>query len=93
MLQVLAYDGADQLEACLKGTELVLIPAGVPRKPGLWFFTLLEVQIAPLLQLVGEQSTRQMNGLLSLLPLIALQLWSSYFHFQQGVPILKFFYI
>lgn len=28
------YIGADQLGAALKGCEVVVIPAGVPRKPG-----------------------------------------------------------
>lgn len=28
------YLGADQLGAALKGCEVVVIPAGVPRKPG-----------------------------------------------------------
>ena len=27
--------GADGLKECLKGAEIVLIPAGVPRKPGM----------------------------------------------------------
>jgi len=30
-----AYVGADQLEASLDGAEVVVIPAGVPRKPGM----------------------------------------------------------
>ena len=34
-LQVTAHVGADQLGACLAGAELVVIPAGVPRKPGM----------------------------------------------------------
>ena len=33
--QVKAYTGADELAAALKGCELVVIPAGVPRKPGM----------------------------------------------------------
>jgi lactate/malate dehydrogenase, NAD binding domain len=32
---VTAYMGADELGACLKGADLVVIPAGVPRKPGM----------------------------------------------------------
>ena len=35
MLQVSAYTGADELEGALTGAELVIIPAGVPRKPGM----------------------------------------------------------
>ncbi|KAJ9515540.1 hypothetical protein QJQ45_021644 [Haematococcus lacustris] len=34
-VKVAAYTGPDQLAACLKGAELVVIPAGVPRKPGM----------------------------------------------------------
>jgi malate/lactate dehydrogenase len=33
--QVTAYTGEAELAACLKGAELVVIPAGVPRKPGM----------------------------------------------------------
>ena len=32
--QVKGFIGADQLHACLEGAEVVVIPAGVPRKPG-----------------------------------------------------------
>jgi malate dehydrogenase len=32
--QVKGYAGDDQLEAALTGCDLVIIPAGVPRKPG-----------------------------------------------------------
>jgi len=33
--QVSAYTGPDELDACLQGCSLVLIPAGMPRKPGM----------------------------------------------------------
>ena len=33
--QTFAYTGDAELEACLKGCALVIIPAGVPRKPGM----------------------------------------------------------
>jgi len=33
--QVSAYTGPDELDACLEGCSLVLIPAGMPRKPGM----------------------------------------------------------
>ena len=29
------YAGTEQLQDALKGSELVIIPAGVPRKPGM----------------------------------------------------------
>jgi hypothetical protein len=35
LAQVKAYTGAEELAAALKGCELVVIPAGVPRKPGM----------------------------------------------------------
>lgn len=33
--QVSGYEGAEQLAAALKGADVVVIPAGVPRKPGM----------------------------------------------------------
>ena len=33
-LQVTGHEGPEALEECLKGAEVVVIPAGVPRKPG-----------------------------------------------------------
>ncbi len=30
-----AFTGADELAAALKGVDVVVIPAGVPRKPGM----------------------------------------------------------
>jgi malate dehydrogenase len=33
--KVKGYQGEAELEAALKGAELVVIPAGVPRKPGM----------------------------------------------------------
>lgn len=32
--QVAGYVGADQLDEALQGSDVVVIPAGVPRKPG-----------------------------------------------------------
>lgn len=32
---VSAHTGDEELEACLKGADLVIIPAGIPRKPGM----------------------------------------------------------
>lgn len=34
-VQVTGYTGAEELAGALKGAELVVIPAGVPRKPGM----------------------------------------------------------
>ncbi len=33
------FVGADQLEASLVGAQIVVIPAGVPRKPGMTRYT------------------------------------------------------
>ena len=33
-LQVTGHEGPEALEECLNGAEVVVIPAGVPRKPG-----------------------------------------------------------
>ena len=33
--EVKGFVGKDQLEASLEGSEIVVIPAGVPRKPGM----------------------------------------------------------
>jgi len=37
----LGYTGAEQIGECLKGSDVVVIPAGVPRKPGSNHFLLL----------------------------------------------------
>lgn len=36
--QVKGFIGPDQLQSCLEGAEVVLIPAGVPRKPGTFVY-------------------------------------------------------
>ena len=33
-VQVYGYMGDEELDECLKGCDVVTIPAGVPRKPG-----------------------------------------------------------
>ena len=35
VVQVKAFNGKESLEAALEGADLVVIPAGVPRKPGM----------------------------------------------------------
>jgi malate dehydrogenase len=40
---VLAYTGASELAVALKGVDLVIIPAGVPRKPGMTRDDLLNI--------------------------------------------------
>lgn len=34
-MQVKAFNGKESLEASLEGADLIIIPAGVPRKPGM----------------------------------------------------------
>lgn len=34
-IQVKGYKGAEQLEEAVAGCDLILIPAGLPRKPGM----------------------------------------------------------
>ena len=34
-VKVTGYTGAGELEAALTGSDIVLIPAGIPRKPGM----------------------------------------------------------
>lgn len=42
--KVEGFNGAENLETALAGADVVIIPAGVPRKPGkhAWFFFLLQ---------------------------------------------------
>ena len=38
LFKVTGHEGPEALEECLKGAEVVVIPAGVPRKPGMPFY-------------------------------------------------------
>lgn len=38
MMSVSGYIGNEQLGECLSGSDVVVIPAGVPRKPGNWYY-------------------------------------------------------
>ena len=42
-MQVLGYDGEEELGAALKGSNIVIIPAGVPRKPGASFCFIIPI--------------------------------------------------
>lgn len=35
IIQVSGHSGEAELKACLEGANIVMIPAGVPRKPGM----------------------------------------------------------
>jgi malate dehydrogenase len=50
--QVSAHVGDAELEACLKGCELVVIPAGVPRKPGMTRDDLFNINAGIVMNLV-----------------------------------------
>ena len=39
LFKVTGHEGPEALEECLKGAEVVVIPAGVPRKPGMSYDT------------------------------------------------------
>jgi len=55
--QVTAHVGPDDLAACLKGCDLVVIPAGVPRKPGMTRDDLFNINagiVKSLCEAVGE---------------------------------------
>lgn len=51
--QVSSYVGDSELEGCLKGCELVVIPAGVPRKPGMTRDDLFNINAGIVMNLVG----------------------------------------
>jgi malate/lactate dehydrogenase len=50
--QVSAHVGDAELESCLKGCELVVIPAGVPRKPGMTRDDLFNINAGIVMNLV-----------------------------------------
>jgi hypothetical protein len=50
--QISAHVGDAELEACLKGCELVVIPAGVPRKPGMTRDDLFNINAGIVMNLV-----------------------------------------
>lgn len=63
--QVKGYAGADQLGECLKGCELVIIPAGVPRKPGMTRDDLFNINagiVKALVQAVAEHCPNVRRG-------------------------------
>lgn len=41
--KVKGFMGSDQLEDCLSGSDVVVIPAGVPRKPGIISVTVIQL--------------------------------------------------
>jgi len=58
-VKVQAFTGADELAAAIKGADLVLIPAGVPRKPGMTRDDLFNVNagiVKALVEAVGKNA-------------------------------------
>eukprot|EP01135_Chromosphaera_perkinsii_P005077 Nk52_evm2s314 gene=Nk52_evmTU2s314 len=51
--KVTGHVGADQLDDCLKGCDVVVIPAGVPRKPGMTRDDLFNTNASIVAQLAG----------------------------------------
>lgn len=65
---VKAYNGADQLKASLKGADVVIIPAGVPRKPGMTRDDLFNTNasiVRDIIQAVGEVAPKALIGIIS----------------------------
>eukprot|EP00879_Flechtneria_rotunda_P022630 GHRR01023897.1.p1 GENE.GHRR01023897.1~~GHRR01023897.1.p1 ORF type:complete len:308 (+),score=77.08 GHRR01023897.1:224-1147(+) len=52
-VQVSGHVGNAELEACLTGCELVVVPAGVPRKPGMTRDDLFNINAGIVMNLVG----------------------------------------
>lgn len=62
------YFGEDQLEACVSGADLVIIPAGVPRKPGMTRDDLFKINAGIVMNLVtavGKYSPGAMINMIS----------------------------
>ncbi len=75
--QVAGYAGADSLAAALNGAELVVIPAGVPRKPGMTRDDLFNINAGIVKSLVEgvAQHCPKVGVLASSIHLISSVLW------------------
>lgn len=56
-----AHVGDAELEACLKGCDLVVIPAGVPRKPGMTRDDLFNINAGIVMNLVSAVAKHAPN--------------------------------
>jgi malate dehydrogenase len=66
--QVTAFQGSDQLPDALKGCDVVLIPAGVPRKPGMTRDDLFNTNASIVLELckaAAQSCPEAMLGIIS----------------------------
>ncbi|KAF6252452.1 NAD-dependent malate dehydrogenase [Scenedesmus sp. NREL 46B-D3] len=66
-VQVSAHVGDAELEACLKGCELVVIPAGVPRKPGMTRDDLFNINAGIVMNLVTACAKYCPNAILEII--------------------------
>eukprot|EP00245_Coleochaete_scutata_P006136 TRINITY_DN20304_c0_g1_i1.p1 TRINITY_DN20304_c0_g1~~TRINITY_DN20304_c0_g1_i1.p1 ORF type:complete len:438 (-),score=80.61 TRINITY_DN20304_c0_g1_i1:468-1721(-) len=66
--QVTAFTGAAELAAALKGVDLVIIPAGVPRKPGMTRDDLFNINagiVRTLIEAVAENAPNALINIIS----------------------------
>ncbi|XP_065221260.1 malate dehydrogenase, mitochondrial [Planococcus citri] len=66
--KVKAFNGPDQLPDAVKGVDVVIIPAGVPRKPGMTRDDLFNTNasiVRDLVQAVGRNSPKALIGIIS----------------------------
>lgn len=66
-VQVSAHVGDAELEACLKGAELVVVPAGVPRKPGMTRDDLFNINAGIVMNLVGACAKYCPNAIIEII--------------------------
>jgi len=66
--QVVAYNGPDQLLNAVKDVDIVIIPAGVPRKPGMTRDDLFNTNasiVRDLVKAIGQSSPKALIGIIS----------------------------
>ncbi|XKL65015.1 hypothetical protein PGB90_005101 [Kerria lacca] len=66
--KVKAFNGNEQLPDAVKGVDVVIIPAGVPRKPGMTRDDLFNTNasiVRDLIQAVGQNSPKALIGIIS----------------------------
>eukprot|EP00899_Mesostigma_viride_P026458 jgi/Mesvir1/6998/Mv09135-RA.1 len=66
--QVKAYQGADNLAACLQGMDLIVIPAGVPRKPGMTRDDLFNINagiVKTLIEAIAKNAPKALIAIIS----------------------------
>lgn len=66
-VQVSAYTGPEELQGCLSGAELVIIPAGVPRKPGMTRDDLFNINASIVKSLVEGVAQHCPNAIINII--------------------------